>query len=286
MRAPVSLARSFGLVFLLTSLSVMATPALAQDNNPLIQEGEGLYDELRFEEALQTLSAAYVRAGNSAVQRARVLRTLAFTYLALDREAEAAGAYRSMLAIEPDFEPGSDLSPRFRAFFANVKQGWERDGRPGSPPPEPVTIRHTSPPQADPGDSVELRAALDGASGRIASVVLAYRQGTSDVFQRLDTEFVDGEYVATIPGDDVAPPLVEYYFEGLDAGGLPVAARGDVAAPLRIAVEGEGSTSIFKKWWFWTAAAVVIGGAVTAAVLLTRDDGAASQGTLVINFGE
>ena len=266
--------RALSLPLFLLSLGwasfVGVSTASAQDNNPLIEEGESLYDELRFEEALQTLSAAYVRAGNSNASRARILRTLAFTYLALGREAEAAGAYRSMLAIEPEFVPGSDVSPRFRAFFANVRQSWEQEGRPGSAPPAPVSIQHVSPPQADPGDSVELRAALDGATERIASVVLAYRQGTSDVYQRLDTTFVDGEY----------------YFEGLDAGGLPVAARGDVAAPLRIAVEGEGSGSIFRKWWFWTAAAVVIGGAVTATVLLTRSDGPANQGMLIVNIGE
>lgn len=278
----------FLLLVLSTAAVSMASPSTvaAQDNNPLVEEGESLYDELRFEEALQTLSAAYVRSGNSNASRARILRTLAFTYLALGREAEAAGAYRSMLAIEPEFVPGSDVSPRFRAFFANVRQSWEQEGRPGSAPPAPVSIQHVSPPQADPGDSVELRAALEGATERIASVVLAYRQGTSDVYQRLDTTFVEGEYIATIPGDDVSPPLVEYYFEGLDAGGLPVAARGDVAAPLRIAVEGEGSGSIFRKWWFWTAAVVVIGGAVTAAVLLTRDNGPANQGMLIVNIGE
>ena len=276
----------FGLVLLAT---VTASPASAQDTNPLIQEGADQYDELRYEEALQTLSAALVRAGNTAQQQARIYELLAFTYLSLGREAEAEGAYRSLLAIEPDFEPGAEVSPRFRTFFGGVRERWEADGRPGRAPPAPASIRHASPAQADPGESVELRASLDDPSGRIVSVVLAYRQGTSDVFRRLDTEPVDGEFVATIPGEDVAPPLVEYYFEGLDADGLPVASRGDVAAPLRIAVEGEGAGGVATKWWFWTIlGAVVIGGGVTAAVLLARDDEGPSptQGTFVITIGE
>ncbi|MCZ7682713.1 MAG: hypothetical protein M5U28_29525 [Sandaracinaceae bacterium] len=73
-----------------------ASPALAQ-RNPLIARGQQEYDELRFEEALQTLSAALVRSGNSRQQQALVYRLLAFTYLALGREEEASGAYRSML---------------------------------------------------------------------------------------------------------------------------------------------------------------------------------------------
>ncbi|MCA9614850.1 MAG: tetratricopeptide repeat protein, partial [Myxococcales bacterium] len=262
--------------------------AAAQRNNPLIRQGQELYDELRYEEALQVLSAALVRSGNSETERATTYRLLAFTYLALGRPEEAEGAYRSLLALEPGFEVPADLSPRFREFFTQAAQRWEADGRPGvsTAPPAAVTIAHTSPAQADPEQEVPLSATLDDADGRVARVVVAYRQGTSDVFRRLDCERQpDGSYTATIPGEDVAPPLVEYYFEALDGAGLPVAARGDVAAPLRIAVEGGGS--VVTKWWFWTIIGVVAAGAVvTTAVVLTRDDPAPppTQGTLIVNI--
>ncbi len=61
-----------------------------------------------------------------------------------------------------------------------------------------------------------------------------------------------------------------------------------MAAPLRIAVEGEGEGGIASKWWFWTIlGVVVVGGAVTTAVLLTRDDGQPdTTGTFVITIGE
>ncbi len=260
-----------------------AASARAQNRNPLIRQGAELYDELRYEEALQTLSAALVRSGNSDHDRTTIYRLLAFTYLALGRQEEAAGAYRSLLAIEPDFEP-RDLSPRMRAFFDEVKRQWEAEGRPGiaTAPPAPVRIVHASPPQADPGQSVELSATLEDPDGRVEQLVLAYRQGTDNVFQRLDCENRNGTWTATIPGDDVQPPLVEYYFEALDNQNLPVAARGDVAAPLRIAVEAEGDSRVVAKWWFWTIiGAAVVGAAVTTGLLL-RDDGT-PQGTLIIN---
>jgi len=258
-----------------------AVPAGAQHRNPLIAAGSEQYDDLRFEEALQTLSAALVRSGNTDRDKATIYRLLAFTYLALGREEEAEGAYRSLLAYDPDFDPGSNAAPRIRAFFSAVRERWEADGRPGITPPAPVTIRHRSPPQADRGEPVELRAEIDDPSGRVASVVLAYRQGSEDVFQRLDTRFADGAYTAVITGDDIRPPLVEYYFEGLDASGLPVASRGDVAAPLRIAVPAPGGSSILTQWWFWVGAAVLIGGAVTAGILLSGGGGT-EQGTFVI----
>ncbi len=186
---------------------------------------------------------------------------MALTYLSLGRSEEAEGAYRSLLGIEPEFDPGDNVSPRFREFFSGVRERWEADGRPGvaTAPPTPIEIVHASPAQADPGAEIPLTATIQDPQGRVSGLVLAYRQGTSDVFRRLDCDFRDGAFVAVIPGEDVAPPLVEYYFEAVDGAGLPVAARGDVAAPLRIAVEGP-SNSVLTKWWFWTIAVVVIGG--------------------------
>ena len=136
------------------------------------------------------------------------------------------------------------------------------------------------------GAEVTLSAEIADPGGRVDRLVLAYRQGTEAVFNRLDTRLVDGSYVATIPGSDVAPPLVEYYFEALDAQGLPIAARGDVAAPLRIAVPAPGSEGInvLEEWWFWTViGAVVVGGVVTGVVLGTMPTGPAQPGTLIIN---
>lgn len=269
-------------------LAFIVPTADAQRNNPLIRQGQELYDELRYEEALQVVSAALVRAGNSEQERVTIYQVLAFTYLALGRREEADGAFRSLLAIRPEYETPTDLSPRFREFFEQSRQQWETDGRPGvaTAPPPPVTIAHVSPAQADPGSEVPLSATVDDPSSRVERVVVAYRQGTSDVFRRLDcARDPDGTYSATIPGEDVGPPLVEYYFEALDGTGLPVAARGDVAAPLRIAVEGGGS--VFGKWWFWTIiGAVVIGAAVATAVIVTRPSDPIvppGQGTLIIN---
>lgn len=274
----------FSVVLAGAVLAFAAPPpvASAQGDNPLIEQGAQMVDELRYEEALQTLSAALVRPGNSRAELATIYRLLALTYLALGRNEEANGAYRHLLAIEPEFQLGADVSPRFREFFSGVREEWEREGRPGMPPPAPVTIRHASPAQAERGRAVELRAGIEDPSGRVARLVLAYRQGSSDVFQRLDTTEDGDELVATIPGEHVRPPLVEYYFEALDAAGLPVASRGDVAAPLRIAVPAPGEGSIFTKWWFWVGAAVIVAGGVTAAVLLTQGD-AEPQGTLIIN---
>jgi len=268
------------------ALSILG-PSVAQAQNPLIAQGQSQYDELRFEEALQTLSAALVRTGNSPEQYATIYRVLAFTYLALGRTEEASGAYRSMLPLAPDYEPGDDVAPRTREFFSEVRTRWEEAGRPGTASAgggaAAVEIQHRSPAEADPETEVPLSATIEDPDGRVADLVLAYRQGTSAVFTRLDTQNQpDGGYHATIPAANVLPPLVEYYFEALDAQGLPVAARGDVAAPLRIAVSD--GANLLEEWWFWTIIGVVVAGGVVGGVIIADQVSSAgpTTGTFVI----
>src|SRR5512143_2899280 len=92
--------------------SLVTQTALAQ--NPLIERGIGEYDEVRFEEALQTLSAALVRTGNTPSEQQQIYRYLALTYMALGRQEEASGAWRALLGLAPDTQSGTDMSPRFR----------------------------------------------------------------------------------------------------------------------------------------------------------------------------
>ena len=287
-----SLALCAGLALLAAPLPRSIAPcsiAEAQGGNPLVARGVGEYDELRFEEALQTFSAALVRSGNTDAELATIYRYLTLTYLALGRQEEAGGAYRHMLAVDPGYTPGSDIAPRFRDFLTTVRGEWIAEGRPGLPPPSPVAIQHRSPAQADRGTSVTLTATVDDSSGRVRSLVLAYRQGSEAVFTRIDcTRDEEGAYTATIPAGDVHPPLVEYYFEAIDEGGLPVASRGDVAAPLRIAVPAPGG-DVTSEPLFWVGivgGAVVIAGAIILGVVLGTQGGGEQPGMLRITIGD
>lgn len=272
--------RVLGSVFLLLALVVNGIPVRAEaqvSGNPLVSQGEALYDDLRYEEALQTLSAALIRAGNAPADLQQIYRLLALTYFALSKQEEAEGAFRSLLALDGGFEFGREVAPRFREFFAQVRARWESEGRPGRPAPASVSIAHTSPAQAMLEQQVVLEASVTDPDSRVASMVLAYRQGVQSVLHRLDMERVASGFVATLPAESVRPPLVEYYIEALDRGGLPIASRGDVLAPLRIAVpEPRSSESVFTKWWFWTGAAVLVAGAAVGTWYLV--DGSNSSG--------
>ncbi|HJK96286.1 MAG TPA: tetratricopeptide repeat protein, partial [Polyangiaceae bacterium LLY-WYZ-14_1] len=230
----------------------------ASGGNPLVRQGVQEVDELRYEQAVQTLSAALIRAGNTEAEERAIYRSLAYAYFALGRLEEAEGAFRRLLAVAPDaqrLDPA--LSPRVRAFFTGVASRWVGDGRPGSPPPAPVRIVHRSPPRSERDADLDLTAVLEDPQGRVSRLALAYREGTREVFRRLDMRpREEGGFVATVPGDDVRPPFVEYYVEALDDSGLPVAATGDVAAPLRVTVP-EPEPGLAQQWWFWVAVGAV-----------------------------
>jgi hypothetical protein len=234
--APVALAAAVHTCFVGTAF---AQPK-QQD---LISRGRSLFEDQQYEESIQTLSAAILRPNLAKEQKIEVLRLMALNYITLNRKDEAESAVRGLLAIEPTYELPKGESPRFRDFFTTARKKWEADGKPGLvtgdvPPTQltPVNIGHTSPSQTNPSTAIPLTIKMDDPQGRVYDVKLFYRTGSKGKFLELATPIDAGSGKATIPGAAVKPPLVEYYFQGFDKGGLPIVARGDAAAPLRVAV--------------------------------------------------
>jgi tetratricopeptide (TPR) repeat protein len=264
--------------FVTLSVPTVATaqrrpPAQGQQRN-LLELGRQQYDDLRYEESIQTLSAAIIRRGNSREQEVQIYELLALAYLSVNRNDEAEGAFRLLLQREPGHQASSDLPPRFVEFFNGVKQRWEAEGRPGLPRAEggttaavaaaqPVTIEHHSPAQQVRNRAVNLTANVGDPGSRVARVVLAYRQGNRGLFQRIEASADGGgRYAAVIPATSVRPPLVEYYFEAVDANGVPVQARGDAFAPLRVAVPEPGGV----PWWVFAGGGVLVAGGAIAII--------------------
>jgi hypothetical protein len=119
-------------------------------------------------------------------------------------------------------------------------------------------MAHSSPSEADPNSSIALTVRLNDPQHRAKSVKLFYRTGSRGKFDTADAGMVGTTARATVPSSAVQPPLVEYYFEAYDAGGLPIASRGDEESPLRVAVREP------RRGGGWVLP-VVIGGAVLGA---------------------
>jgi tetratricopeptide (TPR) repeat protein len=248
-----------------TGASVRA-PGVSQN---LLDLGRQQYEDLRYEEAIQTLSAAIIRRGNAREAEIQIYELLALSYLALNRNDEAEGAFRLMLARDPEHQLSTDLAPRTVEFFNAVKQRWVTEGQPGlprqgetaPPPPAAVTIEHRSPAQQQRNHEVALTVVLTDPGSRVAKLVLAYRQGSQGLFHRTDALRVSGgTFHATIPASSVRPPLVEYYLEAVDRAGVPIQSRGDAYAPLRVAVPESGGVP-------WGVVGIVGGVVVVGAVI-------------------
>jgi hypothetical protein len=236
--------------------------AHAQGQQDLIQRGRALFDDQQYEESIQALSAALVRPSNTKPQKLEIYRLLALNYITLSRKDESESAVRGLLALQPDYALPASESPRFRDFFAAVKQKWESEGRPGvvvdTAVVVPVEMTHTSPAQAERRKQLDLSAILTDPEHRVVTVKLFYRHGSSDKFDEAEGT-IDGDHVqASIPPEAVVPTIVEYYLQGFDKGGLPVVSRGDSEAPLRVAVPDAA-----KAW----VLPVAIGGGVVVAAL-------------------
>ncbi len=285
-----SLGRIAGVLCVGAALSLAPASVFAQ-NATLVQTGHAQYDNLQYEEAIQTLSAAIIRRGNTPAQEVQIYELLGLSYLALARNDEAEGAFRLALAREPGHALDPNLAPRVLEFYSGVRQRWIAEGRPGMPRPSeaahvpvPVVIEHRSPPTQDRGNALELTANVVDPDRRAAGLVLAWRQGSRGLFHRVSARGAGGAFSATVPGTDVRPPVLEYYLEAVDPNGIAVTSRGDAFAPLRVVVPADVASPIWSRWWFWTGAAVVVTGvAVLTYFLVSSSNSSPGPAQLTIN---
>ncbi|MFO0664613.1 MAG: hypothetical protein U0174_11720 [Polyangiaceae bacterium] len=248
-----------------------APPPSSGKGVDLLARGTQQFEDQQYEESIQTLSAALLKPSNTRAQKISIYRLLALNYITLRRKDEAESAVRGLLAIQPDYELPAEESPRFRDFFAEVRTKWEAEGRPGLVSPEApviaqVSLKHTVPSEAEARKELTLRAQLDDKDGRVISVKLFYRTGSKGKFQERNAMLLPGEeatrrLTATVPADAVKPPILEYYLQAYDVGGLPVGARGDAGDPLRVAVPQPASNG-------WVLPVAIGGGALGVAAII------------------
>lgn len=256
----------------------------------LIARGSELFDDQQYEESIQTLSAALLRPGTSKEEKIEIYRLLAYNYITLKRMDEADAAVRGLLVIDEAFTLPPTESPRFRDFFKATREKWESEGKPGKSDAvtqkveKPIKIEHTSPAQVAPDTTIKLSGTVDDPEGRVRGVQLAYRTGAKGKFVTVAATFTMGSFRTQIPSASVKPPLVEYYLQAVDKGGLPLGSRGDAATPLRIAVPAPEKGGVLSSPWFWVPVGLaVVGGAVATAFFITN---ANKTSTVTINVRE
>jgi hypothetical protein len=290
-----ALARLFGFLLLAFALTapVIAVPTVAhaqakkQAVDALIKKGQDLFDEQRYEESIQTLSAALMRPGISRDDKIRVYQLLAYNYIVLQQDEEADAAVRGLLVVDPEFSLPETESPRFRDFFENTRTKWNDEGRPGfeigASGGPPVKLKHSAPAQVESGLAISLTGNIEDPKAVVAKVVLFYRSGSGGKFKTAKVKYAMLKFSAEIPASAVEPPLVEYYVQALDENGLPVASRGDAELPLRIVVPEESSAISSAALWVPVGLGVVATAVVTVLVVGAATGLFASESTVSVN---
>ncbi len=267
-------------------------PASAQGKTTttLIQRGGALFEDQQYEESIQTLSAALLRPGSSEAEKIETYRLLAYNYIILKRTEEADAAVRGLLVLNESFALPPTESPRFRDFFDSTRKKWEGEGKPGKaavglPPAQekPIRMEHASPAQTPAGATFKLVGTITDPDARVRGVQLAYRTGSTGKFVTVTGTYSLGQFRTQIPGVAVKPPLIEYYLQAVDKGGLPLTSRGDATAPLRVVVPGGG---VLTSPFFWVpVGAVVVGGAILTAFLVSSSSSTNSKSTAAVTIG-
>jgi hypothetical protein len=240
----------------------------------LIDDAKTKFEDQQYDESIQKLSAALLRPDATKAQKTEVYRWLAYNYIVLKQDESAKTAIYALYALNEDFELPKTESPKFREPFKKYREQWIEEGKPGvtkeEKPPAPVVLKHLPASEVPHDQSVSIAGSYDDPDKRVSKISLFYRTGSAGKFVEVPMVAGTGAFKANIPGTAVKPPLVEYYIQASDKGGLAVATRGDAETPLRIAVAAEQSGSILGTWWFWTAATAVVAGGVVGTYFLTR----------------
>jgi len=276
---------------------VAPAPASAQPKSTttLIQRGSDLFEDQQYEESIQALSAALIRPGTTKQEKIETYRLLAYNYIILKRNDEADAAVRGLLVLDESFKLAPTESPRFRDFFDSTREKWEAEGKPGivaeGKPVEvatPISMQHSSPAQVPPNTPIKLSGTVTDPGVKVRGVQLVYRTGTKGKFVTVPASFSMGRFSAQVPASAVQPPLVEYYIQAVDKGGLPLASRGDFASPLRIAVPAPEEGSVLTSPWFWIPVGLAVAAAVVVPVVLvtTQSSPTTPTSSVTVNVGE
>lgn len=279
--------------------TIALVPAIAyaqgkQSTQKLIDDAKSKFDDQQYDESIQKLSAALLRPDATKAQKIEVYRWLAYNYIVLKQEESAKTAIYALYALDEEFELPKTESPKFREPFKKFREQWIEEGKPGQTKEAkvaaPVVLKHTPPAEVPHDQSVAVSGSIDDKDNRVAKISLFYRTGSAGKFIEVAMSTTGGMFKANIPGTAVKPPIVEYYVQASDSGGLAVASRGDAETPLRIAVAGEKSGSVFGTWWFWTGIGVLAAGTASVYLLTRNNNGGGNGGnpnsTVTITIGE
>jgi hypothetical protein len=239
---------------------------LSQVQNPYLDEGRRLFNELKYAEAIVQLEVARQVPGLSDAQAVEVMELLARSQVAEGRRADAEKTYGDLLLLDPSFSLDRALSPKILEAFDAAKA------------------------RVFPKDYFKLEVLASAPGTARLRVIDPWKHAaTFELDQRLEGEPAWRLDAVTASGGVVtikleAPPLrtLEWFVIARDVNGDKVGGLGDMHEPQRMAapavaatetpVTGVAATPRVQRGFGWalavgTVAAVVVGAVFQALSL-------------------
>jgi hypothetical protein len=234
----------------LTLLLALALSSFARAERGSIKSGIAAFEALEYERAVALLHQAL--AGSLSLdEKLTVLRTLAFTHVALAQDDRARAEFRLLLRIDPGTQLDQTISPRARLLLEEARIDLGRELG-----PEPVSLRPTfSPSPLAPGQTLT----VNSTAPRAAGALFFFRAPGQTGFHRATAQARDGQVAITVPGLEVKPPALEYYLLTMDLNEAVTGRAGAPERPLTVEVPASPSAAakppLYRRGWIWGAAA-------------------------------
>ncbi|MBI2892159.1 MAG: hypothetical protein HYY06_01305 [Deltaproteobacteria bacterium] len=252
-----------------------------------IEDAERRLADLDYTDAINILEGMLRRGEADARDLARIYELLGKAAASSGEDSQAVWAYTRLLALDPEFELGSGVSPRLRRAMSTARRELPEDAS--------VRLQLRAPRQAwaERPTSIALEVGADGL-GLVRGMRVYHRREGATSYSRVTVRGPPPlETVIPAFSTPRAGRRLEYWVAALDEYGNELASMGSRGRPLSLPVRnppadsssGRGHSDdddddggITKRWWFWTGLVAVAAGATVGLLLLTAEEPSCPEG--------
>lgn len=209
---------------LLAAAGLLLFPLYVQAEDHLAKARE-LFARMKYAQALWHVDQIVKSDKSGPEDLVQAYQTRGFCLLGLGKKKLAVGAFRNLLAIDPDFRLDARVSPKFRPHFETARQRAART--------RPIGMIHEQPPEGNKPAGLELEVTLTGNPMRmVRSIRFHYETLDGSTGQRARRVKRPGSYSLRVP-EDVEAPALSYWFEALNRYGAVLHRLGSRVEPFR-----------------------------------------------------
>lgn len=253
-------------------LPALARRAAADTGNDAIDKGVAFYNDLEFEQAIATLTAAMQQKNLSRQELTEGYKYLALSHVALSQSGEAKAAFRKLLEANPGYNLSRTESQKALDLFEEVKSSM--------PAARVVRLTQTaSPTRPKKGQSITVTVAVVDETRAHDHVTVYHRvRGQQKYSSVIALPAGAGRYNATISGAFVSPPAIEYYVAVEAADNHALALEGSETEPMVLLLDkSSGATPVYARWYFWAGLGTVLVAGAAVGLLLFGGGGVPSD---------